>query len=357
MRSFIQEISKLVIDPSHGRTSGIGKVTDVYNFKATAHGLELYTPFEKTFQGYGTHPYPYIFEGREYTYLFTGANIYVIDGSTLLIMGKAKEEHSGAPNTLRQVAPSFADLGEYFVISDGIKTYYGSGRSRVYSEAYTNISAVAEYKGRLILAGIDYNSAWSPSWISYFNQQDSTPAEASKSTIIVTPVMSDYFWLFEEPTDRVRDLMYNNETFLHKAPFNDQIVKVAPLGESLVLYGEKNTALVSMIIQPAIALKNAGLLDTAINIESSPLFTINDHLCLNSKGDLIVINSEGLKDLGYRDIMSILDNTVKILKDRITNEYYITDFTNVFCLNEFGLTRVKDSFTALYTHNNQTLGV
>ena len=261
MKSDVHTIEgkKLALSSVHGKVKNKGKVTEAFGFRAVESGLEPYIvlpspEFDNT--PFTTFPDPQVFQGRLHTLLISRDLPYVLEGNNLTLLSLGGEANQAGNSELSSNGMySYVDLGDYFVAVNGSITLYGSFLTNTFYIASPSISCCGTYKGRTVYAGFDSSNTFNHDWKDFFSQDaESINVEGlRRNYIMLCPVDTDPFWLFNPPEEKVRDLLKNNEIMFAPIPEDSQIIGVGGLNDELFVYTNKSIYSANLIQSPTIA--------------------------------------------------------------------------------------------------------
>ena len=362
MKSFNFKIEKtdLAISSIKGVVKNKGKVVNAFGFRATETGIEQAKPLED-FPYSSLHansfPNPFAFQGRNNLLVINGDIPYYLLKDSYgtpyleqMSLGGSYKEPAGNELSSNGLY-SFADLGDYFVACNGINTLYGSFLTGTYYKARASITTCCLYKGRVIYAGFDPLNTFNDDWLTFFNSyEDASFNEIPgwrKNYIMITPVDTDPFWLFNPPDEKVKTLFRNGE--IHFAPILDdsQILSVGQLNNDLHIYTNTSIHVGKINLDPIPSFSRIQSFQYGLHNQGSIYISPEQHVFVGNNKKVYGFGIDKF-EYDFRDVLINLSEYSKVLFDKNEGDYYIVDGSFSFLLNSHGLTEVADVPSALY---------
>ena len=355
--NFEKEGKDLALTPVRGKVKKTGKVTKAVGFRTVMTGLRQYqalpdVPFISEVIT-SVFPEPQIFQGRLHSIIIMDEKPYRIDGDTLVAMSIGADNSASNTNALTSNNIwTYADLGDYFVIANGNKVIYGNCLTDTYYIARPRISCVGMYKGRVAYAGFDQDSTFNQEWIDFFQEfEESIPVVGLRQNyVMLCPVDTDPFWLFNPPTARVKALIESSEIMYAPIRTESQIIGIGELNNGLMVYTHNEVYTSNVISQPMFAFSRIKTMDFGLLNQGSIHTAVNKHLLVSNTNRVIAI-TDSFDEMEYEQQVQELDNDCRVLHDQNKDDYYIVDGSYTYLLTKFGLTEVAGDIASLYNKN------
>lgn len=301
-----------------------------------------------------TWPFPQMIRGNAVTLLATAADIYNVSdwtvGDAILQLGTS-------------ITGQYHLVDNYnmWLLVNPDRTVYKSRRLHLLGETDTveyntdiSIQTGCMFKGRSMLGGFDPDTYWSEDWKSIFDSfrmdftRDLVDLDApgtnfvSWSTIgggdlldlfdaniaVTTPFGDDEAMNLQ--TSMLMEKWKRNEAGIAPMPFNGTVLRMAPLGEGVIVYGDNGIAVMRPVtnVFPTFSIKQ--IAEFGILGRDAVGVSLNGHLFVASSGELYTIDTDfNIKILGYEAYLSpILDSSVVVTYDAQNKGFYISGELN-----------------------------
>jgi hypothetical protein len=305
----------LRIYPELGRREGWPR--ELYNFTVGVGGVEAYEAITKLFESYSpSWPFPKVVFGYKKNLFLLEDKIYTFDADYNLSL-----ELSTSSGNLWEVT----DYYDYMVLTNGSNIYYLDPSDGTFKE-YSPDDSIP-----LFGTGCDFRGQGFIGNISNWNSMDSASIAWSR--------IGEYNF---SPGTR-------NEANFTRAPWDGEIYRLRPLGDSVVAYGDGGIlALVPHPSAPHVGRKTlpSNGLASRYAIEGDEHL----HIFIDSEGFVWKVSRDLLpKRIGYQEYMNNLDlSKILVSFDSLYRQFYISDGSRAYLLTSYGMSEVYQCPTSVY---------
>jgi len=245
----------------------------------------------------------------------------------------------------------YAVIGDTYILTNGKSCIFKRPSSlKHYVENTIPINACAYYKGHIVRAGFSITSYENDEWGWYrFEERQRVgslyQSYLTRSSIMWTSVNArDLFWLYYpeeafedyeglEDYDIYRDWLSRNDSGSMTLSSLGEILVLKQLGENLIAYGTKGTAVLGYQVSPFPSLTVEKVFDFRIAYPQSVAGDVSGHLLVSTTGELIYLSVEGPKYLGYGSYFPTSSGPYTVLHNADKQEFYISCATSSFLYN------------------------
>ncbi len=309
---------------------------ELFNLRCVSGGL---APVNKigVFREIGERwPFPKILEGSSHTILAD------VDSSNVLTLSHINTDLSlsnvqtiSDVSPLIQNMPEMADFEEYIVIIGDFGILYGTP-STGYTHSATALDTIplcrtcCNFHGQLILGGI--TSDW---------------YDCDEEFV----VWSNIGYIDCTLDDR-------NEAGYTPVRDAGKVWKVRPLGNQVIVYGEKKVMALTPAADPAPTFGKIRIGDVGLATREAIDGNHLQHVYVGYDHRVYRVSSEGVKPLGYKSFIDRLNyNDIKVRFNPIEQEFYISDGEACFVLTNHGMSESSQIIGESVLINREIYGV
>lgn len=378
------------------RTRQAGLV-ELKNLRPKSYGLEPIVPVTDYFTSSPTisWPWPQLFRGELKNYLFFETSVEEVTesaGPTATRVAINTFDQTNAAASKNIVAGGvwhFVDLKDAFyafngscvVFDPGIEKLHGLA-NKVYVQDTVSIETGCHHQGRVVFGGFDSSNIWS-NWSSILAAWDTAETDVTTprddvgenyvmwSSIgggdfplwLFYPVNANYTYDLDKSADRILDLLRRNELGWMPMPFSGKVLRVAPLGKHVIVYGEDGIAAMTAFT-PNLGYRmpptygRASLLPLGVASRGSVAVGKTRHVFLTSQGELYTITPDlQLQRLGYKEYFSpLLSEKHNFFPNESEEEFYLSGQTDQYILTSTGLCKHTQTVTSAYLVEDTLVG-
>ena len=326
-----------------------------------------------------SHPYPQVFKGKGVTLLCTATKVYTVNESTWTLTQLTTYDLRNSANA--HSIPSggvwhFADFHTSWFLFNGACTVMKTGwvdSTKTLVQDEQTMKTGCDFRGQLIIGGLA-SDFWTAEWQTLWGTL--TPQGTAWSYSLGSPGQNWLWWssigggdigaLFlsslavndlgsvtgGHDSDRpfIVDMMRRVESSMMPMDFQGTILRVEPLRNAVVVYGEDG---VSAIFPASSPVPTFGLEDNLLSVG----IAARNAVCSDGINQFFV-DAEGflwsitptlqLQKLGYQEYLSpMLGNDITLFYDRTRQRCHITDGVDSYVLFEGRLSKQAQIPTAL----------
>lgn len=364
-------------------------VVECKGVRPSAHGLSAYEPLGAAFTNltltdagiYPQFPFPQLFRGKGYTLLCDRTAIYLVDEDTWgLTALSVYAPGSSTPTTISEGgAWQFADFTDCWLLTNGVHLLYKRPNDVRIRRVAFPCGTICEHLGRLFVGGATtlWGSGWqtitdaainnapaafqnldtlnNPSnyvWWSNVNSLDlfwfllgTTSASAGPLT---THASSSPYWL---------EMMERGDWGFAPTPYKGKVTWLAPLGRSVVAYGDNGVTRLTPIVEPVPTMSLQPLNGTGLFERGAVAASSSRHIFLDSHKAVWQIGPESINRLDYQEFGTLFQQPMLGCVEPEENIAYLTDGNYSLMFTESGVTQALECPTSLYSAYGQTVGV
>lgn len=331
------------------------------------------------------HPYPQLFRGKGITLLCTSTKVYEVDESTwTLTQHTTYDTDENALGITGDSTWQFADFHDTWFLFNGTSLVWKSkwiDSAKTFVQTAQTIKSGCNFRGTLLMGGFDasdfWNSGWQTlwaSWLSKFTESGYSLTGPGTNWIwwsspgggdIISKFVSSYATTglsnitgghtTDDPI--ALDQMLMNSSGFMPMSFQGAVQAMVPLGEYIVIYGTDGVDAVRHFNSP---FSTFGLVEsimpTGIASRASVGGDNNTHVVVDTEGYVWSIDAN-LKAtrLGYQEFFSgMLGGDITVSLDRSEGDYYISDSSDCYVLNNSGMGKC-DQLAWSLTHTEGNL--
>jgi hypothetical protein len=333
-----------------------------------------------------SYPHPQIFRGRESTLLISATDLYTVDEGTMAIT-KVNIYDPTDESKLKSIKGSgiwhFVDLGPTYMLFNGTVVVFKMNRrgafgvsEKVFVNDVQTIQTGCYHKGRVITGGFSPDF-WRGDWKAFFfNYLESSDIGFKKyidfgsnwvmwSTIGGGDILA---WLYpefgmsgltgaHESQNYILEMLKRNEMGFMPMPWQGTVTKVAPLGNTVIVYGD--TA-ITALIQTSEPIPTYGMKHINYNgIAGRGCVGVSEnmHIFIDKHNHLWMITPDlNVKELGYHEFLKTLTNPV-ISYDDLLQEFIISHSEGSYILTDGGLGSSEQIVTSVIPLSGESKGV
>lgn len=359
--------------------------------EATPFGLESPSLVIDPFNGakVGSWPFPQLIRGKALTLLGFADAVHTVNESLWTSTAIDLVDLAGDPETLAGSGYwHMADAGPAWYLFNGTDVVFRTGISRqagvatdaaTYAQSDITITTGCAHRGRIICGGFNFAdglgslldailTAWEgdlPAW-NEVTSQGLGPNFVAWSSIgggdiplwLINP--DAYSDELQVNADFVLQRMRQNEFGFMAMSFQGRVLRVLPLGGSVIVYGEDGIS--ALTLQGGYYGERL-LLPFGIAGRAAAFGDDNEHLLLSEKGELWKIRADlSFTRLDYSEhLASMLDADPVIALDSRQRKFYISSSEGGYVLTRVGersaLTRHPQSVTSLVNVQGGDVGL
>lgn len=374
---------------------------EVINLQVTPYGLESFKEFTDPFNGSETvlFPFPQLFIGEGETILAGETVLESVDMSVTPWVSNPLTTYDGRNSELVKSIPAgdiwhFADMKDtWFLFNQNSIVFKTNHRglkdlqNKILVLEDITINTGLYHRGRMLLGGFNPNDFWNSDWENLFLAWKESLAQQipfgfsdiGSNWVIWSSIGGGDFplWLFypniavegfmEEWGDNYTFDIENSMLLEHlrrgefgfmPMPWQGTVQRMLPMGNNVIVYGDEGiSALVPASAQGTFGLKRIN--DVGV-VSRGAVFGTEDsgHVYLDKSGDLWLVTQDlQAERLGFSEFLfDLVGNKVIVTYDEHRNNFYITDSTNSFVLDQ-GLTKIREHPTSTFYHEGGKIGL
>lgn len=143
----------------------------------------------------------------------------------------------------------------------------------------------------------------------------------------------------------------SNTSGYRRDPFGGEVLHVRRLGNSVIGYSSKGVVRMDHVSEPAPTFAFTELDDVGLINQGAMNGDLRRQVYVGTDYVVREVTSEGVKELGYYQYVSNLDDTLGIIVnyDRTKKDFYITDGETTYLLSPYGMTQIPQHPSAVWT--------
>ena len=332
----IDEALKKGLSPERNAPVNSEYLWQALGFRIGRGGIEGYEvstddPFSGVVDMLYSWPFPQFIQGERYNFLIIRDSvvnyedkIYLVeDGYTVTHIFDCDQLTFGVGDLME-----VADFGEFAFMTNGVIMVYWSvpladWHEVVASPTIPMMRTVCNFKGQMVGGGV--SSVW--------HDCDET----------------FYCWSKIGSVDFTPD--QSNTSGYRRDPFGGEVLHVRRLGNSVIGYSSKGVVRMDHVSEPAPTFAFTELDDVGLINQGAMNGDLRRQVYVGTDYVVREVTSEGVKELGYYQYMSNLDDTLGIIVnyDRTKKDFYITDGETTYLLSPYGMTQIPQHPSAVWT--------
>jgi hypothetical protein len=302
------------------------RLVECRNLRPRANGLLPLVTITNPFAAVVAWPFPQVLVGRNYKLLATSTQIYTCSAlwAVTLVLDSI---------TAGACCWDWADFGDYLLMTNGSKMVKRTGDGGVWSSftssgAVPGMKTVCNFRGQAV--GGNITTTWHDCGPNY---------------IVWSDIGSTSF-----------DPGLKNEAGYTMMPFSGAVLRVLPLGDAVIVYGENGI----VVLKPAQQyFAMAELLPVGIPSKGAVGGGDRGHVFIDYNGELWKLGPD-LKPqkLGYQEYMTLMDaSKIMVSYNGGEDEYYVSDGVYGYLLTPWGLCQTYQLVTSIAFVDGQLVGV
>lgn len=303
----------------HSNPRNSGSLIQCLNVEASEGGLIPITLVTNPTTVIVSWPFPQLFIGGDYSLLCQKDIIYKVNADWSLT---ELLDLSGISGAWEDRTWHLANFGVYFLLTNGYVIAYYDIKTETFLYYSTDQShmplfkTVCNFRGQAIAGNI------SESW---YNCGD--------SFVIWSRIGSADFLPNEMNTSGFMPM-----------PWEDEIYKVLPLHEGVIVYGNRG---IGVLLPKDITFGLRQIASYGIMNREAVDGDLNNHVFIDSSGFLRRIKSDfTIEKLGYQEFFEdMADDDPIVTHEGLNNHFYISEGTNSFLLTDHGLSNHSQALT------------
>lgn len=306
--------------------AGDQQLIECRNLRPRSIGLMPLNTITNPFAAVVAWPFPQVLVGRNFKLLATSTEIYTCSAlwAVTLVLGSI---------TAGTCCWDWADFGDFLLLTNGSKMVKRTGDTGVWSSfasvtAIPGMKTICNFRGQAI--GGNITTTWHDCGSNYIVWSDIGSAS-------FTPELK-------------------NEAGYTMMPFSGAVLRVLPLGDSVIVYGENGI----VVLKPAQQyFAMAELLPVGIPSKGAVGGSDHGHVFVDYNGEVWKLGRD-LKPqkLGYQEYTTLMDaSKIMVSYNGGDDEYYISDGVYGYLLTPWGLCQTYQLVTSIAFVGGQLVGV
>ena len=332
-------------------------LTQCKYFKPRSMGLvptgDVSNPFSSN--RYDSWPFPQLIMGNDITLLAGSDTLQEVDTSDWSLSDVPVYDANDEEESTSITAGGqwhFADFFSTWMLFNGNCVLFKTNRygmfgdeNEVYCKSDVTIQTGCAFKGRMVMGGFNPSDYWSTDWKAILEQwTQNFDYDISLDLTMGTNFIwwstiggGDVLNLFypnlattgmlkeAEEEDMFMYYLKRNEAGLMPMPWNGTVRKVLPLGQKIVVYGDRGIAMIYPVSAPVATMGMQKLSSIGVPDRGAVGGDDNQHVFIDNSGTLWSNDVEnGLNRLGYKEIFSnYLGQDISISFNTDRYEFYI----------------------------------
>ena len=316
-------------------------------FRVGRHGLEGYrikddTPLDGVVDLDYSWPFPQWLSGERYNILVSRDSTVDLEDSVYSITDEYVSTHvfdvdvlTFGTGTLMQMA----DFGEYVVLVNGVVIIYydpdlGGWTNMRSSATFPCMRAICNFMGQAVGGGVI--GLWNPVTLTYDSWHDCDETY--------------YIWSKIGSIDFTPD--ESNEAGYKRDPYGGDVYHTKRLGKNVIGYSSKGVTRIYPVTSPAATFGFDELSDIGPINRGAMDGNLHRHIYVGTDYIIREVTSEGIKELGYYYWMESLgdcDEDIIVSYDNQNNDFYIGTSTETYLLSQYGLTKLPQHPSAVWS--------
>lgn len=397
-----------------------GQFFDLFNLKPTKFGLVPFEPVVRpfsdvTYNGYGlddeTFPFPQLFIGKKMVLVACRDRIFYVNPVDWTQLYLLTTYDAANPSSEKDISIGnsweFIDFWDSWFLTNGVCTVFCPGSDtmlgnnlKIYVSDVVPVSCGVDHKGRAVFGGFTYGSFWNSTWQTFWqnwmdlNQDtgiDGTRDEAGEDNIFM-PIGDQWIWWssigggdvlqlffpslltttgplissgYSASKPFILDQLKKNEQGFAPMPVQGKVRAIRPLGDFLIVYSEEGVTAIRPVASPTPTYSIRDLKLGGIASRGAIDGDDQHHVYVDKSGMLIRIPANlDVQPLGYREyIYGMLGSDILVSfagnpqSVEAFGEFYISNGTHNFSLNEEGLHEHGQIITSAKYFQGTTIGI
>jgi len=386
----VEEAYQRGLNPTNrmGRGYGRGFLAESTGLKPLAVGLRPTNDLQEPFSAsqYDTWPFPQLAIEQSQVLLLGETTINAVDdsadpwtvGSALTFVSfddpaTAATLTGGGPwHFTEGLNGGIYTNGVDLLVRDNSEAMFGqTRRNRVSSVAVNSVTA---HKGRIIYGGFSPTDLWSSEWSAHFEkwltqapiQIDYSSQEEVGSQFVFWSSIGggDALWPFDPPDDdRWLDIFERNEAGFAPMPWKGSVYRVLPLGDGVVVYGDRGIAFLRPITSPVNSFGIIPIARFGIASRSAAGGSRDAHAFIDATGEVWTLSGGlELQRRGYREYLSAgIGEEFVVSYDSLENEFHLAGYTGSaefdYVLTDQGLGKSYQVPTEIVPYHDDSFAV
>ena len=332
----IDEALKKGLSPERNVPVNSGYLWQALGFRIGRGGIEGYEvstddPFSGVVDMLYSWPFPQFIQGERYNFLIIRDDVVNYEDKIYLVEDDYTVTHifdcdqlTFGTGDLMEVA----DFGEFAFMTNGVIMIYwdvtlADWHEVIASPTIPMMRTVCNFKGQMVGGGV--SSVW--------HDCDET----------------FYCWSKIGSVDFTPDQF--NTAGYRRDPFGGEVLHVRRLGNSVIGYSSKGIVRMDHVSEPAPTFAFTELDDVGLINQGAMNGDLRRQVYVGTDYVVREVTSEGVKELGYYQYVSNLDDTLGIIVnyDRTKKDFYISDGETTYLLSPYGMTQIPQHPSAVWT--------